>query len=279
MIRFALLVVLLASGLAEAARPKVLEKVAFEQRLDAVVPADVRLRDESGREVRLGDLLGGKPVVLDFAYFRCPMLCPLALSGLAGSLKALTWSAGEEFQVITVSIDPEDSPQGAAEAKAKHLAHYARESGERGWRFLVGDETNVRALADAVGFRYARDEVTGQFAHAAGVVVLTPEGRVSRYLYVFEPTPRDLRLALVEAADGKIGGITDQILLLCFHWDPTTGTYGGIAMGSVRVAGALTVVGLGGFLLTMFRRERNGNGSGSGSRKDASADPGERKGR
>lgn len=257
----ALLALVLAPAVGRAERPKVLEQIGFDQRLDTLVPADVRLRDETGQEVRLGDVLGGKPAILDFAYFRCPMLCPVALSGLAGSLKALSWSAGEEFRVVTVSIDPEDDPQAAAAAKAKHLEHYARASGERGWRFLVGDEANVRRLADAVGFRYARDEATGQFAHAAGVVVLTAEGRVSRYLYGLEPAPRDLRLALVEAAEGKIGGITDQILLLCFHWNPTTGKYGAVAMGSVRAASALTVLALGGFLVTMWRRER-GVGAG-----------------
>ena len=239
----------------QAARPKALENVAFEQRLEAEVPRDLLLRDETDREIRLAEALGGKPAILDFAYFRCPMLCPVALSGLARALKALSWSAGNEFQVVTVSIDPDEPLEAVTEAKRKHLEHYARAGGEGGWRFLTGDERNVRALADAVGFRYARDEKSGEYAHAAGVVILTPEGRVSRYLYGVEPAPRDLRLALVEAADGKIGGLTDQLLLLCFHWDPSTGTYGSAAMGAVRAASALTVLALGGFLFTLWRRE------------------------
>ncbi|MGH7803468.1 MAG: SCO family protein, partial [Candidatus Binatia bacterium] len=210
-------IVLAATSFAHAARPKALEKVGFDQKLDAVVPTDVRLRDETGREIRLADALAGKPAILDFAYFRCPMLCPVSLWGLAASLKTLSWSAGEEFRVVTVSIDPADTPAAATETKRKHLDHYGRAGAESGWRFLVGDEGEVRRLADAVGFRFARDERTGEYAHAAGVVFLTPEARVSRYLYGVEPTPRDLRLALVEAADGKIGGLTEQLLLLCFH--------------------------------------------------------------
>lgn len=246
---------------AATSRPKALESVAFEQRLDERVPEGARFRDASGREIRFGDLLGDKPLVLAFAYFRCPMLCPVSLSGLAGSLKALSWSAGEEFRVATVSIDPTDGPEAAAEQKRKHLDHYGRDGAEEGWAFLTGDEPEIRALADAVGFRYARDEATGEYAHAAGVVVVTPDGRISRYLYGVEIAPRDLRLALVEAGEGKIGSLTDQLLLMCFHWDPTTGRYGAIAMGAVRTASALTVLGLGGMLLTLWRRERNGTHS------------------
>ena len=245
-----------AASLAHAARPKALEQVGFDQKLDVAVPTDVRLRDESGTEIRLAEALGGKPAILDFAYFRCPMLCPVSLSGLASSLKTLAWSAGNEFQVVTVSIDPAETPAAAAEAKRKHLDHYGRAGAEQGWRFLVGDEAEIRRLASAVGFRYARDERSGEYAHAAGIVVLTPEGRVSRYLYGVEPAPRDVRLALVEAADVKIGGLTEQLLLLCFHWDPSTGTYGSVVMGAVRAASAVTVLGLGGFLLVMWRRER-----------------------
>jgi protein SCO1 len=259
----AIAVALAAAAPAPAAtgRPKALESVAFEQRLDERVPEHVRFRDDEGREVRFGDLLGDKPLVLAFAYFRCPMLCPVTLSGLAGSLKTLSWSAGEQFRVATVSIDPEDGAEAAAEQKRRHLDHYGRDGAEHGWIFLTGEEPAIRELADAVGFRYARDDATGEYAHAAGLVVITPHGRISRYLYGVEIAPRDLRLALVEAGEGKIGSLTDQILLMCFHWDPTTGRYGAVAMGAVRAASALTVLGLGGMLLGLWRRERNGTHS------------------
>lgn len=259
---------------AEVPRPKALDGVAFEQRLGAELPKGLEFRDETGVPVRFGDLLGDRPIILSFAYYHCPMLCPLALSGLASSLKTLSWNVGEEFRVVTVGIDPKETPAQAAAAKQKQLDLYRRDGAAEGWRFLTGEESAIRALADAAGFRYNYDATTDQYAHAAGIVVVTPEGEVSRYLYGFEFAPRDLRLALVEAGDGKIGSLTDQLLLLCFHWDPTTGKYGGIAMGAVRTASALTLLGLGGFMLTMWRRERRaGDREGSGSSGNTSADP------
>jgi len=267
-----------STAFAEVPRPKALEGVAFEQRLGAELPQALEFRDEAGAAVRFGDLLGDRPILLSFAYYHCPMLCPLALGGLTSSLKTLSWNVGEEFRIVTVGIDPRETPAQAAEAKQKQLDLYRRDGAAEGWRFLTGDEAAIRALADAAGFKYNYDAGSDQYAHAAGIVVVTPEGAVSRYLYGFEFAGRDLRLALVEAADGKIGSLTDQLLLLCFHWDPTTGKYGGIAMGAVRTASALTLLGLGGFMVAMWRRERRegareGAREGSGSLRDASADP------
>lgn len=230
--------------------------VAFDQKLDAQAPLDVRLRDESGRLVKLGDYFGNKPVVLVLAYFRCPGLCSLVLNGLTDAMNGIPQTAGNEFTVLTVSFDPADSCELARDKKKAYLEQYARPGAEGGWHFLTGGEREVKRLADAVGFRYAFDHATGEYRHASGVMVLTPGGRVSRYLFGINYAPRDLRLALVEASEGKIGSAADQVLLMCLSYDPETGKYRLTALNAVRIGGAVTVVVLGGLVLRALLRER-----------------------
>lgn len=251
---------LLATVSSEAAadsstRPAALRDVGVDAKLDAALPLDLAFRDETGRAVRLGDFFGGAPVLLTFAYSRCPMLCPLVLDGLVRSLRPLSWDAGKQFRMLTVSVDPHETPEQAAEKKRKLVADYGRAGAAEGWHFLVGDAEAVRRLTDAVGFRYAYDLEHDQFAHAAVLMVVTPKGRISRYLYGIDYIPRDVRLALIEASENKIGTLADQLLLFCYHYDPATGKYGMAAMTSLRVAGLLTVLGLAAFVITQLRHE------------------------
>jgi protein SCO1 len=237
--------------------PPMLRDVGFEQRLGESIAFDVVFRDEIGNSVRLGDYFGSKPVVLTLAYYECPMLCGLVRDGLAQSLRALAFDIGEQFVVITVSIDPRETPAHAAAKKVQALHSYARPGAAEGWHFLTGEEASIRQLTQAVGFRYAYDAVNGQFAHAAGLVVLTAQGKIARYLYGLEFAPKDVRLALIEAAAGQIGSPIDQLLLFCYQYDPATGQYGLVIMNVLRLAGLTTVVALGGFMIVMFRSERH----------------------
>jgi protein SCO1/2 len=230
--------------------------VAFEQKLGAQVPLDLAFRDENGASVKLRDYAGKKPIVLSLVYYECPMLCGMSMTGLAGTMKALTWSAGEEFEVLTVSFDPSEGPELAKGKKESLLSIYTRPSGPSGWHFLTGHEEEIRRLTSAVGFRYIWDADQKQFAHATGVVVLTPDGHVSRYLFGIDVPARDLKLALIEAADGKIGGPAGQLLLLCYHYDPKTGRYGAAAMNLMRAGGVLTLVALAGSFLVLQKRRR-----------------------
>src|SRR5439155_19102935 len=219
--------------------------VGFDQRLGDQVPLDLEFRDESGQSVRLGELFQGKPVVLSLAYYDCPMLCGLALSGIASSLKPLAFEAGREFEVITVSFDPRETPALARIKKVQYIDLSGRPAAAGGWHFLTGDAEAIRRLTSAVGFRYAWDERQRQFAHATGIVLLTPGGRIARYLFGVEYAPKDLRLGLVEAADGRIGTLVDQLLLICYNHDAQTGRYSAAVLGIVRAAGVVTVLWLG----------------------------------
>jgi protein SCO1 len=231
--------------------------IGFDQRLGARVPLDDEFRDEAGRTSRLADYTGhGRPVVLVLAYYGCPMLCTLVLNGLMASLDATGLDAGADFEVVVVSFDPREAPDLARAKKDAYMRVHRRPDQDRAFHFLTGREGAIRALTEAVGFRYAYDPIGGQFAHASGFLVLTPEGVVSRYLYGIDYAPRDVRLALVEAAGGRIGDITDKLLLLCYHYDPERGRYGAIAMGAVRGGGVLTVVALGAAIVVMSRRRR-----------------------
>jgi protein SCO1 len=236
--------------------PEPLKAVGYDQRLGEQVPLDLEFRDEAGRPVKLGDLFGRRPVVLVFAYYECPMLCDLVLQGLTGSLKALRFDAGKEFDVVVVSIDPKETPKLAAETEAQTLSRYGRSGTEAGWHFLTGGQGSILKLTQAAGFRYVYDKERDEFAHAAGVVILTPGGRISRYLYGIEYAPRDVRLALIESADGRIGNLADQVLLYCFHYDPVYGKYSAMTMNILRLAAVATVLGLGLLILLLKRRER-----------------------
>jgi protein SCO1/2 len=242
---------------AQEGPPPVLRQVGFDQKLGGAVPLDLRFKDDAGREVRLGDYFGRKPVVLSLNYYACPMLCTVTLNGLASALNVLTsFDAGREFEVVTVSFDPSEGPALAAQKKASYLARYKRPTAEAGWHFLTGDQPAIDALTRAVGFRYAWDEQTQQFAHPAGIVVLTPEGRISRYLYGIEYAPKDLKLALMESSSGKIGTAVDQAILYCYQYDPMTGRYSASIMRIMRAGAILTVLALVGFIAFSLRRER-----------------------
>jgi protein SCO1/2 len=266
-----LLVSLLATpALAQPQRPKsvpppgkaaieqipILREVGIDQKLGDRVPLDLVFVDESGRDVRLGDLFRDRPVVLALVYYECPMLCTQVLSGLDGSLTALTFSAGKEFDLVVVSFDPGETPALAADRRKNFINRYRRAGSEGGIRFLTGRQESIAKLADAVGFRYAYDEALDQYAHPAAITLLTGDGRVSRYLYGIEFAPKDLRLGLVEASEGRVGTAVDTLLLYCYHYDPESGKYGMAIMNLIRLAGVLTVVGLGAFIVISLRRER-----------------------
>ncbi len=249
-------VTLLAQGLTSNERPGDLDEVGIEQKLEAQVPLELEFVDASGERVALRELVNDKPVVLSLVYYECPMLCTMILNGLLKALNVMEFDVGDEFEVITVSFDPKETPAIAAAKKASYIAQYAREGAERGWYFLTGEESNIRRLADAVGFNYKFDEQRDQYVHASGIMVLTPEGKVSRYAYGIEYSPRDLKLSLMEAADRKIGSPVDQFLLYCYHYDPTTGKYGVAIMNVIRVVGGLTVALLVAFIFISLRRDR-----------------------
>ncbi|HYS53566.1 MAG TPA: SCO family protein [Thermoanaerobaculia bacterium] len=257
--KWALCTLLVAgAALAEnsATPPKLPGNVSIEQRLNAQLPLDLMFRDESGKIVRLREYFHGKPVLLNFMYYRCPMLCSMVMEGISSTLTELKFDVGREFEVITVSIDPRDMPPEAVAKKDRYIKRYGRLGAANGWHFLTGHESSIRALTNAVGFHYAYDPEHDQFAHATMLIVATPEGRISRYLYGFEYKPRDVRLGLVEASANKIGTATDQLLLLCYHYDPATGKYSRTAMNFVRAGGIATVLGLASFIVIMIRRER-----------------------
>lgn len=222
--------------------PELLQKVGFDGNLNASLPLDVTLRDESGQPAPLGQFFDGKPIVLAFVYFRCPMLCNLTMEGLAHGLSRVPLDAGKDFTILLVSIDSAETPARAAAARRRVLDRYNRDGADSGWRCLTGEQQEVRRLADAVGFRYEYDASTDQYAHAAGVTIVTPDGVVSRCLYGVDFPPRDLRLALIDASQGGIGSPTDRVLLLCFHYDPITGKYGLAVIRLLQVGGAATVL-------------------------------------
>lgn len=246
---------------ADEGRPPVLESVGIEQNLGRQIPLDLVFRDETGAPVRLGDLFAAKPTIVNLVYYRCPMLCTEVLNGLVASLETLKFDAGKEFSVVTVSIDPRETPELATEKKTVYLKRYGRAGAAQGWHFLTGDQTQIARLADAVGFRYAYDPELGQYAHAAGIFVATPDGRLARYFYGIDYAPRDLRLALVEASEGKIGNVADKIVLFCYQYDPTTGKYGATILGIMRLGGVVTVLALGAFMLLMWRRDARRSGA------------------
>ena len=235
--------------------PGVLQTVAFEQRLNQQLPLDLRFTDEHGAAVKLGDYFGTKPVVLALVYYECPMLCTQVLNGLESALRVMTESVGDEFTVVTVSFDPRETPVLALGKKQAYLDRYQRPHAEHGWHFLTGDQASIDALTRAVGFSYVWDEASQQFAHASGIVVATPGGRLSRYFFGIDYAPRDIKFALMESTAGRIGSLADQLLLYCYHYDPATGNYGFVAMRAVRIGGAVTLLVLAGFVVGALRRD------------------------
>jgi protein SCO1/2 len=248
----------------------VVEKIGVDQKLGAPVPLDLEFRDESGRTVRLGQYFTtGKPVVLSLVYYRCPGLCTMTLNSMSAAFKPLTLSVGKDFEVVTVSIDPKETPKLAAAKKAEYLKRYGRPGAEAGWHFLTGDGASIEALAAAVGFRYVYQPEIDQYAHAAAIMVATPQGKLARYFYGIEYSARDLRLGLVEASGNRIGTLADVMTLLCYQYDPKSGKYGTAVMRIVRAGGVATVLGLGAFIVLTLRRERRAVGVAAPSRGPA----------
>jgi protein SCO1/2 len=238
------------------ALPGALRGVGIDQKLDEQVPLNIIFKDEAGRDVPLSNFFSkGKPVVLALVYYRCPMLCTQILTGLESTLKAVTFNPGQDFEVVAVSFDPKDTPELAAAKKQTYLRRYGRANTANGWHFLSGEEKNIKLLTDAVVFHYKYDPKTDQFAHASGIMILTPDGRMSRYFYGVEYAPRDVRLGLVEASQNKIGSPVDAVLLFCFHYDPATGKYGAMALNLLRTSAALFALIGGTFLVIVIRRD------------------------
>ena len=237
-------------------KPSILDQVGLDQRLNQQVPLDLAFVDDHGQAVQLRQYFGAKPVILILVYYQCPMLCTQVLNGFTGAMLGIRrFNVGREFDVVTVSIDPRDTAQDAAAAKARYLKRYRRPEAEQGWHFLTGKKDQIDALAQAVGFRYAWDPEIKQYAHASGIMLLTADGRVAQYYYGIEYAPRDIQLGLVEASKGKIGNVVDQVLLYCYHYDPRQGRYGAAIFDILRLSALATVLVLGGFMLLMFRRD------------------------
>jgi protein SCO1 len=235
-------------------RPPGLKNVGIQQNLNQQIPPDLVFTDDLGRNVRLGDYFGKKPLILNFVYYGCPMLCGEALSGLESTLRVLKFDLGKEFEVITISFDPKDTPEMAAKKKDQFLRRYNRPGAERGWHFLVGQPAAIEAVTKAAGFQYQYDEKTGQFAHSTAILVLTPQGKIAQYYYGIEYPPKDLRLALVEASENRIGNVMDELLLYCYHYDPEKGKYSATVMRVLRLMGVATMLCLGALLFVLIRR-------------------------
>ena len=233
----------------------ILNEIGIDQNLNQQIPLDLSFQDETGRTVSLRQYFGKKPVILAFVYYECPMLCTLTLNGLVRSLRAIPFDAGRDFEVVVVSFDPHETWKLAAAKKQTYLEEYRRPGTEYGWHFLTGGAEEIHQLTGAAGFRYKFDSQSQQWAHTAGILALTPEGRISRYFYGVEFPTRDLRLSLVEASDHRIGALSDKVLLYCYQYDPVTGKYGFAIIGLLRIAGIATVLALAIYIVGMVRRE------------------------
>jgi protein SCO1/2 len=238
-------------------RPPRLENVGIEQHLDAQVPPDLTFRDDTGKTVKLGDYFGHKPLILNLVYYNCTMLCGEALAGLSSAMRLVKFDVGNEFDVVTVSFDPRETPEMAAAKKIDYVKRYGRANAAAGWHFLTGQPNSINALTKVVGFQYQYDPKSNQYAHATAIMVLTPQGRISRYFYGVDFPPKDLRMGLVEASQGKIGNAVDQVLLYCYHYDPETGKYGAMVSNILRLAAAATILIMGIFLFILWRLDRS----------------------
>jgi len=245
-----------SGGPPSSLKPQQLKDVTFRQRLDDRLPLDAAFKDEYGRPVTLGRYFGQKlPVIVAFVYYTCPMLCTQVMNGISASLRALPFNAGQDFDVVLVSFDPRDTPAAALEKKQAHLKYWNSEQTTGGWHFLTGDEPTIKRVTDAAGFSYAFDKVTGQFAHVSGILVATPDGRLARYFYGIEYSPKELRMALVESGEGHVGSPIDELLLYCYHYDPERGRYGATVMNLVRGGAVLTLAAMAAFFVAMRRRD------------------------
>jgi protein SCO1/2 len=234
----------------------ILKKVGIDQRIGQQLPLNAAFVDDNGRSVRLGDYFGKRPVVMALVYYDCPMLCTYVLNGLTATLKALSFTPGQDFDIVAISIDPNETYRVAQAKKAVYVRNYGRPETASGWHFLTGSDPSIHAVADAIGFHYAYDPNLKQYAHGAAIYVATPSGEVARYFLGLDYASRDLRLALVEASHNRLGTVVDQALLLCYHYDPTIGKYGAATLLAVRIGFIATVLGLLSFIFVSLRRER-----------------------
>ena len=250
-------------------KPSILDQVGIDQHLSQQAPLDLTFMDESGQPVQLRQYFGPKPVVVALVYYQCPMLCSQVLNGLTATLNGIVrFNVGRDFNIVTVSFDPRDTPEAAREEKKSFIQRYRRAGSEEGWHFLTGKKDQIDALAQALGFKFAWDPEIKQYAHASGIMLLTPDGHIAQYYYGIEYAPRDLQFGIIEASKGKIGNFVDQVLLYCYHYDPARGKYGAVILNILRLTALVTVLVLGGFLFIMFRRDfARRNGSGSGPRR------------
>jgi len=246
----------LPSGVQQNQLPAALQNVGIEQRLNDQIPLDVDFRDEDDQQVQLGRYFGQRPVILTLVYYQCPMLCTQILNGVERGIKVISFDLGKDFDIVSVSINPRETPQLASEKKYQYIRGFNHPSAAAGWHFLTGSQASIERLATAVGYKYAYDPKTDLYAHASGIVVLTPGGKISRYFYGIEYAPRDLRLGLVEASQNKIGSPVDKVLLYCFHYDPSTGKYSLLVLSLVRIGGVLTIIGTVLMLIIINRRRR-----------------------
>lgn len=245
--------------------PPGLEGVGIDQRLNEPVPLNLTFKDEQGKTVRLGDYFhDGRPVIVNLVYYQCPMLCTEVLNGLTAALKVIGFVPGKQFEIVTLSIDPRETPELAANKKESYLKRLGNPNAAQGWHFLTGEQSQISALANAIGWRYQYDPRLDQFAHAAGIVLVTPQGRIAQYYYGVEYSARDMRLGIVEASQNKIGSLADEVLLYCYHYDPRSGRYGAVITNIMRLAGAATVLILGGALVLLFRSEKHDQEIGTG---------------
>jgi protein SCO1/2 len=246
----------LPSAVSAAPRPSILQDVGIDQHVDVQIPPDLVFRDEEGRDVRLGDYFGKRPLILALVYYKCPMLCTMVLNDLTRAMNSMKMNCGEQFDILTISFDPNETPSLAVDKKRQYIRAYRRPRAEEGWHFLTGSKESIDSLTRTVGFRYAWDPKYQQFAHASGLIILTPEGKTARYFYGIDYAPTDLQLSLDEASHGKTTSIADQILLFCFHYDPTTGKYSLMIIRLIQAGGILTVLLLGSYVLRSFLKDR-----------------------
>jgi protein SCO1/2 len=246
--------------------PQILSNISIDQNLNQQVPLDLPFKDENGRDVKLSDYFGGKPVILSLVYYECPMLCTETLNGMVSAFKVLKFDVGKEFNVVTISFDARETPALAKTKKENYLRQYGRPGAEQGWHFLTGTQASIDAVTKSVGFHYAWDQSTQQFAHATALMLLKPDGKIAQYYYGVEFSPRDLRFGIIEASQGRTGTVVDQVLLYCFHYDPRSGKYGAVITRVVQVAGGITILVLGGFMFLMFRLEPKRRPDGKGGK-------------
>ncbi|MGI9101214.1 MAG: SCO family protein [Terriglobales bacterium] len=235
--------------------PQILSSIAIDQNLKTQLPLDTPFLDESGKTVKLGDYFGKRPVILSLVYYECPMMCTEVLNGMVSAFGVLKFDIGRDFDVVTISFDAREKPELARQKQAMYVRRYGRAGADRGWHFLTGTQPSIDAVTKAVGFHYQWDQQTQQFAHATAIMLLTPQGKIAQYYYGVEYSPRDLRLGLIEASQGHMGTVVDQVLLYCYHYDPRTGRYGAIISRALQIGGAITIVVLGGFMILMFKLE------------------------